>query len=199
MKAGIENKAVRSTTMKYIYCPTCGSRLGTRIAGDDGPVPFCERCGKYWFDSFADVALVMVVNEFDEIALLKQLYMSDTYTSFVSGYIKPGETAEETAVREVREEIGVELESLDYKGTVWFERFDQLLHCYVGRAKKCELRLSREIDSAEWTPCEDVIKTIFPDSPGNGAFMMYQDFMQEREKRINDEGEMMDHFREILK
>lgn len=164
--------------MRYIYCPLCGKKLIFKAAGDDGDIPFCTSCNKYWFDSFADAVIVMVVNEHNEIALLRQGYLSDKYTSFVAGYITPGESAEETAIREVKEEIGVELEKLEYDGTMWFPRGELLMHRFIGRAKKCELVLSKEVDAAEWTPCKEVSKTLFPDAPGNAAFAMYKKFME---------------------
>ena len=95
--------------MRFVYCPLCGTKLTTKAAGDDGMVPYCAACGRYWFDTFASVAIVMVVNEFDEIAMLKQHYLSDVYWTYVSGFMKPGETAEETAVREAREELGLDI------------------------------------------------------------------------------------------
>jgi len=163
--------------MRYIYCPLCGHKLLPKAAGDDGEVPYCNNCKKYWFDNFADAVIIMVVNEYNEIALLRQEYLSDKYTSFVAGYITPGENAEETALREVKEEIGVTLDKLQYDGTMWFAKGELLMHCFIGYAKKCELKLSKEVDSAEWTPCKNVVKTLFPESPGNAAFAMYKRFM----------------------
>lgn len=55
--------------------------------------------------------------ENDEIVLCRQGYLSDCYTSFTSGYITPGETAEETAVREVTEELGLDIESKEERGS----------------------------------------------------------------------------------
>lgn len=166
--------------MRYKFCPECGSRLVMRAAGDDGDVPWCDRCGRYWFDSFGDCSIVLVANEFDEIALLRQGYMSDKYTSFVSGYISPGESAEETALREVKEEIGITLDSLSYGGTYWFAKNELLMHGFIGRAKKTPMILSSEVDSADWTRAEDVPDTLFPDAPGNAAFALYKIFMADR-------------------
>ena len=92
--------------MHYKYCPECGLKLIDKEAGDDGFVPYCTSCEKYWFDAFTSCVIVMVVNEFDEIAMLSQPYLSTIHRNFVSGYISVGETAEECAMREVEEEIG---------------------------------------------------------------------------------------------
>lgn len=169
--------------MRFSFCPRCGSKLIPKAAGDDGTVPFCYDCGKYWFDSFGSCSIVLVANEFDEIALLRQGYMSDRYTSFVSGYISPGETAEEAALREVREEIGITLESLSYGGSYWFGKSELLMHGFIGRAKKAPLILSSEVDSAEWTRADEVVNTLFPDAPGNAAFALYRIFMNDLRAR----------------
>lgn len=84
--------------MRYKYCPECGSRLAGRTAGDDGITPYCTKCNRFWFDSFGSCVIVMVVNEQNEIALLSQEYISKDFKTFVSGYITPGESAEEAAV-----------------------------------------------------------------------------------------------------
>lgn len=164
--------------MRYKFCPLCGTELKEREAGDDGAVPYCTECDRLWFDTFSSCSIVLVANEYNEIVLLRQGYMSDKYTSFVSGYIEPGESAEEAALREVREEIGVTLNSLEYAGTYWFAKNELLMHGFIGRAKKCELKLSREVDSAEWTPAQDVLKTLFPKAPGNAAYAIYEIFME---------------------
>lgn len=164
--------------MRYKYCPLCGTKLIPREAGDDGNIPFCTECDKYWFDTFADAVIVMVVNEFNEIALLRQSYLSDKYASFVAGYITPGETAESTAVREVKEEIGIDVDRIEYDGTMWFAKGELLMHCFIGYAKKSPLVLSKEVDSATWTPCKEVINTLFPDAPGNAAYAMYMRYME---------------------
>lgn len=169
--------------MHYIYCPICGKKLTTMDAGDDGQVPYCGNCEKYWFDTFPSSVIVLVHNEFGEIVLGRQGYMSDIYESFTSGYITPGETAEETACREVSEEIGLELETLEYAGTYWFARGEMLIYGFIGFAKKKELVLSDEVDAAEWVLAEDAPPRMFPDSPGNAQYEVYKRFMATRDQR----------------
>ena len=104
--------------------------------------------------------------------------MSDQYTSFTSGYMVPGETAEEAAVREVKEELGLNIQTLEYAGTYWFAKNEQLMHGFLAYVPKSELVLSDEIDSAEWTPAEEVPKTLFPDATGNAAYAIYKMFKE---------------------
>lgn len=163
--------------MRYLYCPQCGAKLVGRPAGDDGTVPYCEDCSKYWFDSFASCVIVMVVNEQREIAMLRQSYLSDKYSTFVAGYMVPGESAEQTASREVEEELGLHIDRLEYAGTHWFDAREQLMHAFIGHVRKADFRLSREVDSAEWVPVAEAPSYMFPGRPGNTQHIIYRQYI----------------------
>lgn len=163
--------------MRYAYCPVCGQKLSEKQAGDDGKVPFCGTCGRFWFDSFSSCVIVLVADEAKEVVLLRQGYLSDKYASIVAGYMTPGESAEEAAVREVREELGIAAGELDFAGTYWFGQRELLMIGFIATVKKCELHLSSEVDSAAWVPAAEVPKYIFPKSPGNAAYAIYEKYM----------------------
>lgn len=171
--------------MHYKFCPECGEKLGERPAGDDGMVPFCESCNVYHFDSFPSCVIILIANEYGELTLLRQEYLSHEYETFVAGYISPGETAEEAAYREVREEIGIEVESLEAAGTYWFDKKGILMHGFLACVRKCEFELSSEVDSAEWVPAEQAPSRMFPDSPGNSAHALYRKYMEKRNEQQN--------------
>lgn len=87
--------------MNFNYCPECGTRTTKKQIGDEGLIPYCEVCKKPYFDYFGQCIIVAVINEQQEIALLKQEHISRTNWVLVAGYMKKGETAEESAIREV--------------------------------------------------------------------------------------------------
>lgn len=170
--------------MRFKYCPDCGKLLINKIAGDDGEVPYCEKCQKYWFDSFSDCVIILVANELDEIALCRQGYLSDKYSTFVSGYITPGETAEEAAFREVKEEIGIDIDNLFYAGTYWFDLKDQLMHGFIGITKKKDLVISSELDDANWIEYQNALDYMFPPGKGNCTHIIYSQYKKMIEKTI---------------
>jgi NAD+ diphosphatase len=180
--------------MHYKYCPECGARLVGKKAGDDGLVPYCDSCSKYWFDTFSSCVIVLVYNEFDEVVLSRQSYLSDKYSSFTSGFMTPGENAEESAIREVKEELGLEVTELKYAGTYWFGKREQLMHGFLAYVPKTELHISEEVDSAAWVPALDVPKTLFPDKPGNSAFAIYKKYLKMRGIKVGLE----DKFRKFI-
>jgi NAD+ diphosphatase len=74
--------------MKFKFCPICGRELIPKEIGDEGLLPYCEKCRKPYFDWIGQAVIVAVVNEFDEVALLRQDYVSKTNWILVAGYIK---------------------------------------------------------------------------------------------------------------
>lgn len=162
--------------MKYKYCPECGEKLTEKEAGDDGMVPYCDQCNRFWFEVFSSCVIVMVVNEINEIALLRQAYLTTEYETFVSGYINPGETAEECAIREVKEEIGLDIERLEYSGTHWFAKREQLMHAFIGYVKKKDFHISKEVDAAEWVSLDDAFTRMSPYRTGSTQHYLYNKF-----------------------
>lgn len=168
--------------MHFTYCPQCGSKLIDKEAGDDGLIPFCTACRQYYFDIFPSCVIVMTYNEYGEIALCRQNYMSDKYFNLTSGFMAVGETAEEAAVREVKEELGLTVEKLTYAGTHWFSPKGLLMHGFIAFAKKADFKLSVEVNEARWVIAEDAPAMMFPDSPDNAIYPIYRQYLQLRQQ-----------------
>ncbi len=111
---------------------------------------------------FSSCVIVLVTNDDGQVVLLRQNYISTQYYNLVSGYIKPKETAEETAYREVQEEIGVKLSSLDFVGTFWFDKKDMLMIAFIGKTADKELTLSGEVDEAKWIDAKSAQNMVHP-------------------------------------
>lgn len=175
--------------MRFTYCPDCGAQLGTRLLGDEGEVPWCEACGKPWFDMFSTCVIGLVVNCRDEVLLLRQAYISTQYANLVSGYMTPGENAESCMRREILEETGLEISSLELVGTWWFERKGLLMVGFIAHIDHdgSELRLSTEVDSAAWYPAAEALTLVHPAGGGsvsNALTTLYNERLAEN-ARIN--------------
>lgn len=162
--------------MKFIYCPHCGTKLIEKEIGDEGLVPYCANCRLPLFDMFSTCIIALVVNEYDEVLLLRQDYISDHYYNLVSGYMKPGERAEETAAREIAEETGVTIDRLEFAGTYWFEKKGLLMIGFFARAKKQELKLSGEVDAAKWVPIKDAVDMVHPE--GSVSHTLVEEYLK---------------------
>ncbi|MBQ8654034.1 MAG: NUDIX domain-containing protein [Clostridia bacterium] len=145
--------------MRFIYCPQCGSRLIPRTLGDEGDVPWCEGCSRPFFDVFASCIITAVVNEQGEVALIRES-RRPAMEVLVAGYVKPGESAEETVLREVEEELGLTAHSCHACWTCYHPRGDQLMHAFITRVKKADFALSDEIHSAAWVPLQEAVTRV---------------------------------------
>ena len=146
--------------MKFTYCPHCGDKLIKKEIGDEGKIPFCERCSEPMWDMFQTCIITAVVNEEKEVALLRQNYVSTTSYVCVAGVMKMGESAEETVVREVKEEIGLDVERLEFVKSYPYEKKEMLMLGYKSVVKKAAFKTSGEVDSVEWVKFEDALSKL---------------------------------------
>ena len=146
--------------MRFTYCPHCGSKLISKEIGDEGMIPFCEKCSVPLWDMFTTSIIAAVVNEYDEVALLRQNYVSTTSYVCVAGIMKIGESAEETVIREVKEEIGQDVEELEFISSYPYEKKEMLMLGYKATVKKQDFKLSGEVDSVEWVKYDSALSLL---------------------------------------
>ncbi len=146
--------------MRFQYCPHCGKKLIKKEIGDEGLIPYCTACEVPLWDMFTTCIICAVVNEQKEVALLRQDYISKTSYVCVSGVMKLGESAETTAVREVKEEIGLDVEKLEYIQSYPFDKKEMLMLGYKASVKKKEFELSGEVDAVEWVKLEEALEKL---------------------------------------
>ena len=143
--------------MKFTYCPHCGSLLTKKEIGDEGLIPYCDTCKIPLWDMFTSCVICAVVNEQNEIALLRQNYVSKTNYVCVAGVIKLGESAEESARREIAEEIGLMVDSLEFIGTYPYLKKEMLMIGFLASVRKADFRISGEVDSVQWFPLDTAL------------------------------------------
>lgn len=146
--------------MRFTFCPHCGTKLIGKEIGDEGVIPYCESCDIPLWDMFTTCIIAAVVNEYDEVALLRQNYVSTTKYVCVAGIMKIGESAEETVIREVKEEIGQDVDTLEFISSYPYEKKEMLMLGYKVTVKKKDFELSREVDAVEWVKFGDALEKL---------------------------------------
>ena len=152
--------------MRFTYCPHCGSSLIKKEIGDEGMIPFCEKCDIPLWDMFTTCIIAAVVNKNEEIALLRQNYVSTTNYVCVAGIMKIGESAEETVIREVGEEIGLQVNDLQFIKSYPYDSKEMLMLGYKATVEKQNFTLSNEVDSVEWIPFNKALSLLREGSIG---------------------------------
>ncbi len=152
--------------MWFTYCPYCGTKLISKEIGDEGIIPFCDKCNIPLWDMFTTSIIAAVVNEYGEVALLRQNYVSTTKYVCVAGIMKIGESAEETVICEVKEEIGQDVENLEFISSYPYEKREMLMLGYIATVSKQDFKLSSEVDSVEWVKYENALSLLREGSIG---------------------------------
>ena len=92
------------------FCGKCGTPT-TMKAGE--LVLHCPSCGLLAYPRISPAVMVLV-RDGDKLLLARSPHFKPGVFSALAGFVEPGETLEECAVREVREEVGVEITNLRY-------------------------------------------------------------------------------------
>lgn len=149
--------------MEYAYCPDCGTKLTKKDFKGEGMIPYCERCRKYHFPIFKAAVIVLVINPRGEAAVLTQPYISTEYRNLVSGFMDPGESAETTAAREVKEELGLTVYDLKLVRTWWQDRKDLLMIGFFAKTDETEFHKNYEVKDVEWVPVREALHEVHPE------------------------------------
>lgn len=96
------------------HCPLCGALLAAEMGG------WVLRCTEDGTEHFprTDAAVIMSVRDAeDRLLLARNAHFRGRFHSVLAGFVEPGETLEGAVVREVGEEVGLEVAEVEYVGS----------------------------------------------------------------------------------
>jgi NAD+ diphosphatase len=135
------------------FCGRCG--------GETEPVPEelakrCTRCGMMHYPRLSPAAIVLV-EKGDRVLLARSPGFPKGLYSVLAGFVEPGESIEETVVREVREEVGIEVKDPSYFGSQPWPFPNSLMIGFTVNYADGELTAEpREIEDAGWYTADDL-------------------------------------------
>jgi NAD+ diphosphatase len=131
------------------FCPACGSATELREAGWSRR---CPSCGRQHFPRTDPAVIVAVRSAVDPDRLLlgsNALWEENRYSCF-AGFVEAGESAEAAVHRELREESGIRISSLHYRGSQAWPYPRSLMLGYIATA----------VDDADALADGDEIRTV---------------------------------------
>ncbi|MBS0386965.1 MAG: NAD(+) diphosphatase [Proteobacteria bacterium] len=147
---------------RHRHCGTCGAPTAPRQAGH------CLRCtssscGAEYFPRL-DPAVIVLVSDGDHALLGRQSAWPPGRYSTLAGFVEPGETLEDTVIREVREETGVHARAPRYFASQPWPFPASLMLGFHATAERGEpLQLDGELEDARWFSAAELA--------GNGALL----------------------------
>ncbi len=98
------------------FCGRCGSK--TELRKDERAV-YCPACSLIVYPKISPAVIVAITCN-DKILLAKGKNYKGDFYALIAGYVDAGESIEETVVREVKEEVGLDIKNLKYyKSQPW--------------------------------------------------------------------------------
>lgn len=135
------------------FCGRCGTAMLPRPAER---AMECPGCGLRQYPKLSPCIIVLVTRG-DEILLARAPHFRPGFFSTLAGFIEPGESAEECLHREVMEEVGLEVDQLEYLGSQNWPFPNSLMLGFHARYVGGEIRPQpEEIEEAQWWPLDQL-------------------------------------------
>ncbi|MCL2338144.1 MAG: NAD(+) diphosphatase [Firmicutes bacterium] len=132
---------------KHQFCGQCGA---PNINKADEVAMECPGCGALFFPRISPAVIVAVVKE-DKILLARNVSFPNGFYSVLAGFVEPGETLEECVLREVREEVGIEVQNIRYFGSQSWPFPDSLMIAFTAEYAAGEIVVDQtELTNADW-------------------------------------------------
>lgn len=117
------------------FCPACGNRLETRyVEEEERERPVCTACGRIHYRNPVVVAGLLPVVDGRIWMLRRAIEPRYGFWTFPAGYMELGETVEEAALRETREELNLDVELDRLLGVYSFGHISTVHIIFSGRA-----------------------------------------------------------------
>lgn len=140
------------------FCSVCGGRTHpfTREWGRQ-----CSECNTRQFPKVSPCAIVLVRRD-DEVLLVRNTQWPTGRYSLAAGFLGVGESLEECAAREVKEETGIDIADITYVASQSWPFPSQVMVGFVARYAGGELVVDHtELEDARWFPV-DALPTLPP-------------------------------------
>ncbi len=180
MRPALQGLALLHWLEGALRCGACGAELrDDESSGPDAGSRRCPACGRAHFPRISPAVIVLVHHEGRALLARNARFPSGRF-GLLAGFVEAGETLEEAAVREIREEAGIEIRDLRYRRSQPWPFPDSLMVAFTAEWAGGEARADgEEIVELRWC-APDELPDIPP--PGSVARSLIDDFVSGRIK-----------------
>ncbi len=158
----------RMDSFEYRFCPICSSPLSETIESGMKRKSCQKNDCEYVHWNNPTPVLAAITHRKNEVILIQAIGWPKHWYSLVTGFHEAGETAEEGALREVKEELGLNGEVKSLVGVYSFFQMNQVIIAYDVLVEEGDITL----DSTELVEYKIVkTKNVRPWPSGTGQAM----------------------------
>ena len=150
--------------MNMNYCTECGEKLLLRYhETEEKELPYCPRCEAFRYPVFnTAVSMIVMCRDLSRVILIQQY--GKPYNVLVAGYVNQGEDAEQAVAREVREELGLTVETLHFNHSRYYPRTNTLMLNFTVTVAEEDPHPNWEVDAWRWFSLDEARNSIKPGS-----------------------------------
>lgn len=144
------------------FCAKCGGPSEITMSGWQRN---CTACGASHFPR-TDPVVIMLITHGNSVLLGRSPGWPEGMYSLLAGFVEPGETLEAAVRREVYEEAGVEVGSVEYLSSQPWPFPNSLMFGCRGEALSSEIEIDpHEIEDAIWVSKEELMQAFAGEHP----------------------------------
>ena len=129
------------------YCSRCGTKTEPR---KDERSRVCPACRMTSYPPVTPAIMILVTHQGKLLLARKPAFPKNRFSA-LAGFVEPGETLEDTVMRETREEVGVEIKNIRYFGSQPWPFPHSLMIAFTAEYAGGELRPDGiEIEECAW-------------------------------------------------
>ncbi len=171
---------IRQNPKKFRFCPRCGARL--REENHHGRIRLvCPNCGFIFYQNPVPAAGVILTRDNNVLLVKRKFEPRAGMWSLPAGFMEYGETVEETAVRELKEETNLDVKLIRLFGVYTGcddPRNQAVLIMYEGSILGGELRPGDDASEVHFFPLDDLPEEI--------AFEAHRKVLEELNQKMRE-------------
>ena len=146
------------------FCSACGEPLPPVDINTSECVRICPQCRTQHFPRI-EPCIIVIVEKDGKILLARHKQRNTNIYACLAGFVEAGESIEHAVKREVREETGLEIKNLKYRGSQSWPFPDQLMLGFTAEYASGEIKIqNEEIVDAQFFSRDDL-----PPHPRQGS------------------------------
>ena len=135
------------------FCGVCGE---TTVKKDDEHAKVCPKCGHISYPRLSP-AVIVAITKGDKLLLARNKNFATGYYSVLAGFVEAGETSEECVMREIKEEVGIEVKNIKYFGSQSWSFPNSFMLAFTAEHESGEIQIDEnEIAEARWFSVEEI-------------------------------------------
>ncbi|MDF2940522.1 MAG: nudC [Gammaproteobacteria bacterium] len=135
------------------FCGCCGEKTQQ---SETERAKKCPACNNLFYPQISPAMLVLIWKN-DTILLGRTSEFLPGIYSTLAGFVEPGETLEEAVIREVKEEVGINIKNLSYSSSQPWPFPSSLMLGFVAEYDSGDIKIdTSELEDAQWFSLENL-------------------------------------------